>query len=99
MLKDLLDFDEKYLFTKNNSDKPMRAESLKLLMNTFIHSVLGELYSTHSFRQGYITTQHELGLSLEFIREDVGHSNISTTARYATVSSKEISRGKNNIDW
>ena len=99
MLKEILPKDEVFLFTKNNSSKPMRADSLKLLMNNFIHSILGELYSTHSFRAGYITTQHQANMSLEFIREDVGHANIATTARYATVTQKEISRGKNNISW
>jgi len=99
MLQDILPQQEGYLFVRNNSSKPMRADSLMLLLNRFIHSVLGDLYSTHSFRQGYITTQHQVGMSLEFIREDVGHANIATTARYATVTPKDISQGKNSIAW
>ena len=97
--KKILPLKNGYLFTRNNSDEPMCVESLKLLMNNFIHSVLGELYSTHSFRAGYITTAHQQGLSLEHIRQDIGHESISTTARYATVSAKEIARAKNHRIW
>ena len=98
-LKKILPLDDGYLFAKNNSEKVMTVSSLKLLMNKFIHRVLGNLYSTHSFRAGYITTAHQLGLSLEHIREDIGHKNIATTARYATVTSAEISRGKTLREW
>lgn len=98
-LKKILPANDGYLFAKNNSDKPMTISALKLLMNRFIHRVLGTLYSTHSFRAGYITTAHQLGLSLEHIREDIGHKNIATTARYATVTSEEISRGKTLREW
>ena len=98
-LKKILPYDDGYLFAKNNSEKVMTVSSLKLLMNKFIHRVLGNLYSTHSFRAGYITTAHQLGLSLEHIREDIGHKNIATTARYATVTSAEISRGKTLREW
>jgi len=90
---------DKFLFAKNNSNHPMSASSLTILMNKFIHSILGELYSTHSFRAGYITIAHQQGLSLEHIRQDIGHKSMSTTARYATVTSQEISRGKNARAW
>ena len=98
-LKNILPADDIYLFAKNNSKQCMSVESLKVMMNRFIHKVLGELYSTHSFRTGYITTAHKIGLSLEHIRKDIGHSSITTTARYATVTSEEIAESKNTIQW
>jgi len=98
-LKKIHPCDDGYLFAKNNSEKVMTVSALKLLMNKFIHRVLGQLYSTHSFRTGYITTAHQRGLSLEHIREDIGHKNIATTARYATVTSDEIAKAKNLIVW
>lgn len=98
-LKKILSKNDTYLFPRNNANTPMTASALKLLMNTFIHSVLGELYSSHSFRAGYITAFHQQGLSLEHIRADIGHANIATTARYATVTSQEISRSKNYRNW
>jgi len=99
MLQELKFLENGYLFAKNSTSKPMTVSALKLLANTFIHKVLGELYSTHSFRAGYITTAHQLGLSLEHIRQDIGHKSISTTARYATVTNEEISRGKTLRKW
>ncbi|MDD2829240.1 MAG: site-specific integrase [Sulfuricurvum sp.] len=97
--KKILPSDSTYLFPRNNANVPMTASALKLLMNTFIHSILGELYSSHSFRAGYITAFHQQGLSLEHIRQDIGHANIATTARYATVTSEEIARSKNHRNW
>ena len=99
LLKKILPKEGRYLFARNNSNTPMSVGALTLMMNKFIHSILGELYSTHSFRAGYITTAHQLGLSLEHIRQDIGHTSISTTARYATVTNEEISRGKNQRVW
>ena len=99
MLRRLLPMRETYLFVKNGADHPMTSSALKLLMNSFIHTILGELYSSHSFRAGYITTAHQQGLSLEHIRTDIGHTSIATTARYTTVTHEEISRGKNLRQW
>ena len=98
-LKKILPLNDGYLFARNNSNEAMTVSALKLLMNKFIHRVLGELYSTHSFRTGYITTAHQQGLSLEHIREDIGHKNIATTARYATVTSAEIAHAKSLRSW
>lgn len=98
-LKKILPKQNGYLFPRNNSAEPMTTESLKRMMNIFIHRVLGNLYSTHSFRAGYITAAHQLGLSLEHIREDIGHASIATTARYATVTHTEIAQAKNQRVW
>ena len=98
-LKKILPKNDGYLFPRNGSTNPMSVDGLKMLMNKFIHEILGELYSSHSFRVGYITTAHSHGLSLEHIRQDIGHANISTTARYAQVTNEEISRGKNLREW
>ncbi|MDQ7044737.1 MAG: site-specific integrase [Sulfurimonas sp.] len=99
LLKKILPEKERYLFCKNNSTQAMSVASLKFMTNKFIHKTLGELYSTHSFRAGYITVAHKIGLSLEHIRQDIGHKSIATTARYATVTSDEIAQSKNMIAW
>ena len=89
---------ETYLFLKNNGDQPMSVDSLKRQMNKFIQRVLGKLYSTHSFRQGYITKIYE-AKGLAYAKKDVGHKNSSTTLRYTSVSSMSIAEAKNGIDW
>ncbi|MCX6076029.1 MAG: tyrosine-type recombinase/integrase [Campylobacterales bacterium] len=98
-LKKILPHANGYLFPRNNSKEPMHTQSLKLMMNKYIQKVLGTLYSTHSFRAGYITTAHQIGLSLEHIRQDIGHASIATTARYATVTHTEIAAAKNQRVW
>lgn len=99
MLREILPSTEIYLFHANNAHEPMCVASLTRTMNKFIHSVLGTLYSTHSFRAGYITAAHKQGLSLEHIRQDIGHASIATTARYATVTNEEIASAKNLRVW
>jgi len=99
IIRDHLSTCSGYLFARNNDNKPMTVSALKLQMNNFIQRILGALYSTHSFRAGYITTAHQQGLSLEHIRQDIGHKDISTTARYATVTSDEISKAKSKRRW
>lgn len=98
-LKKILPKEGGYLFPRNNANAPMSLSNLKLMMNKFIQKILGTLYSTHSFRAGYITTAHQLGLSLEHIRQDIGHASIATTARYATVTHTEIAQAKNQRVW
>jgi len=98
-LKKILPKNDVFIFAKNNTNKPMTTGAFTIMMNKFIHSILGELYSTHSFRAGYITASHQLDLSLEHIRQDIGHKNIATTARYAIVTNEEISLGKNKRIW
>ena len=98
-LQQIIPKNKKFLFNRNNSDEPMTAGAFTKLLNDFIHSMLGELYSSHSFRAGYVTAFHQMGFSLEHIRQDIGHKAIATTARYATVTSDEISKGKNMRQW
>lgn len=94
-IQQILPAEQGYLFCRNNSTQHMSVDALKRLMNTMMHRTLGQLYSTHSFRAGYITTAHQLGLSLEHIRQDIGHKDLATTARYATVTNEEIAQAKN----
>lgn len=99
ILKKILPSHDGYLFARNRSDEAMTVSALTKNVNDFMHRVLGKLYSSHSYRKGYITIAHQQGLSLEHIREDIGHENIATTALYIKVTSAEISRGKTLRKW
>ncbi len=98
-IKEIIPPVECYLFSKNQSDTPMSVSSFTVQLNSFIKKVLGSLYSTHSFRQGYITIGHQVGHSLEHLRQDIGHKNLATTAIYTVVTSEEIALGKNKREW
>ena len=67
--------------------------------NDVIHFCLGELYSTHSFRTGYITRLANSGENIELIRSDIGHKNITTTARYIKVTDEQKRAAKEKLDW
>ena len=67
-------------------------------MNDFIHEVLGESYSRHSFRQGLITDMliiHKLPLSTA--QAYIGHSSMMTTARYAKATTEDTQKAINVV--
>ncbi|MEA2017800.1 MAG: site-specific integrase [Campylobacterota bacterium] len=96
---DTLKFKNRYLFYSNHTGKPMSVSSFTLQLNRFIHSVLGELYSTHSFRQGYITIARRLGTPIEIIQKDIAHRSVTTTMRYVDVTTEDIAHSKNSRLW
>lgn len=59
-------------------------------INKYIHNVLGELYSSHSFRSGIITDMLNHGINTKVVKEYIGHSSTNTTLRYYKVGEKEI---------
>jgi len=67
--------------------------------NEVIHACLGELYSTHSFRSGYVTRLANSGANLKLIQEDVGHCNMATTARYIRVTDEQKRAAKEKLAW
>ena len=67
--------------------------------NDIIHKCLGKLYSTHSFRAGYITRLANNGENIELIRSDIGHTKIATTARYIKVTEELKRAAKEKLDW
>lgn len=75
------------------------ARHLTAKANEVIHACLGELYSTHSFRAGYVTRLANSGANLKLIQEDVGHSNMATTARYIKVTDDQKRAAKERLAW
>ncbi len=99
LLKDIVPKNEGYLFCKNGTKVPMSKDGFKHLCNNYLHYALGELYSTHSFRAGYVTALHKAGNSIYTIKEDIGHTNIATTAKYIKVEQSEIAAMKASREW
>lgn len=67
--------------------------------NAVIHKCLGELYSTHSFRAGYVTRLANSGANIKLIQEDIGHTNTATTARYIKVTDEDKRKAKEKLEW
>ncbi len=59
-------------------------------VNKTIQSVLGDRYTSHSFRQGLITELGVRGVNPAIIKQFIGHENIATTLRYIKPSDDDI---------
>ena len=59
-------------------------------VNRVIQEVLGDRYSSHSFRSGVITDLAVKGVNPKIIQNFIGHSSINTTMNYISPSSEDI---------
>lgn len=80
------DLEDGYIFYAPNSKEPMSKFSLTELLNGYLKRTLGSLYTTHSFRAGYITRIVEATGNLKTAQDMVGHTSIKTTIRYLSTS-------------
>lgn len=58
-------------------------------VNKFIQEVLGERFSSHSFRSGLITEMSK-SVNPKFIQKFIGHSDINTTMRYIKPTDEDL---------
>ncbi len=59
-------------------------------VNKVIQACLGDRYSSHSFRGGYITELANAKVNPKLIQKFIGHSDIKTTMRYINPSDDDI---------
>lgn len=59
-------------------------------INNVIKEVLGDRYTSHSFRRGLITEMGSRGINLKIISKFIGHSDIKTTMRYIQPTDEDI---------
>src|SRR5210317_2265078 len=79
--------DDSYIFTAENSQKPLAREAFTNLINKFIKDYARKMdrnpnLSSHSFRVGFITQLWRDTNDIEFVRQAIGHSKIDTTSQY-----------------
>ena len=72
---------------------------LTIKANNVIHKCLGDLYSSHSFRAGYITRLANNGANAKLIQEDIGHAKVETTMRYIKVTDEDKRKAKEKLSW
>ncbi len=98
ILKDLDYSDCKdTLFYKNNSDLSMSISGLTKLINTHLSHQLNVLYTSHSFRAGYITRILEATGNPKIAQKLARHKDIITTLRYSGASDRQINEALNKI--
>lgn len=59
-------------------------------VNAVMKSVLGEGYTSHSFRQGLITEMGSKGVNVKIIAQFIGHSDVKTTMRYIKPTDDDV---------
>lgn len=59
------------------------------LLNRHIHTILGKLHSSHSYRISYVTDLLKVS-SANLAQKAVGHKSVSTTLRYGYSSTEDI---------
>ena len=93
----LFDFkneDDDNKIISKGSDKNKRTSINNIVfiqqVNKTIKEILGEGYSSHSFRQGLITEMGSKSINIKIISQFVGHKNISTTMGYIKPTDEQI---------
>ena len=59
-------------------------------VNAVMKSILGEGYTSHSFRQGLITEMGSKGVNVKIIAQFIGHSDVKTTLRYIKPTDDDV---------
>ena len=59
-------------------------------VNAVMKSILGEGYTSHSFRQGLITEMGTRGINVKIISQFIGHSDVKTTMRYIKPTDDDV---------
>ena len=87
------ELDDSKIISKG-SDKNKRTSINKIVfiqqVNKTIKEILGEGFSSHSFRQGLITEMGSKSINIKIISQFVGHKNISTTMGYIKPTDEQI---------
>jgi len=91
----LFDFDNEDLENKviaKGSNKKSSINNITFIqqINGFIKKVLGDGYTSHSFRQGLLTEMGSKGINVKIMSQFIGHKNINTTMRYVRPTDDDI---------
>ena len=85
--------DDNRIITKGaNKNKITSINNIVFIqqVNKIIKEILGEGFSSHSFRQGLITEMGSKSINIKIISQFVGHKNISTTMGYIKPTDEQI---------
>lgn len=85
--------DENRIISKgSNKNKKTSINKIVFIqqVNKTIKEILGEGFSSHSFRQGLITEMGSKSINIKIISQFVGHKNISTTMGYIKPTDEQI---------
>lgn len=73
-------------------------DSLRVQLNRFLYRVLGEGYTSHGFRRGFITHIITKTKDPKLAQEVIGHKDVKTTLRYHAPTALSIKNAYALID-
>ena len=79
-----------FVHKRNNTKSILNPNSFTKEFNDLIQTVLGEDYSSHSFRKGIITELGVKGVNPKIIQLFIAHKNVATTLNYIKPTSEDI---------
>jgi len=88
---------DKYLFTVQNRNNSIDKSYISRIFKLELRKLnLSEDLHFHSLRHTYISNLVNKGVPLNFVKELVGHSSITTTMRYITLNKTELIKYANS---
>ena len=94
ILKNLIDgetdMDGYFIHKRNTVRGKLNPNGFTKEFNDLIQRVLGENYSSHSFRKGIITEMGTNGINPKIIQHFISHKNVATTLNYINPTSDDI---------
>ena len=88
---DLNEDNNNYVIASWNDPKTkLHKISLINLVNKYMKKVLGEGFTSHSFRQGLLTEMGSKSINPKIIQSFIGHSDVKTTLRYIKPTANDV---------
>ena len=97
-LLDLKENRQGYVFITTRGNKYTQRTIQKIIENTAKKAGIKKKISPHTLRHSFATHLLERGTDIRYIRDLLGHSDISTTLIYTKVSNRDISKIKSPLD-
>ena len=94
----ILNDEEKYVFITTRKGKYILRTIEKIIENAPQKAGIKKKVTPYTSRHSFATHLLENGIDIRYIKEFLGHSDISTTLIYTKVSNRDISKIKSPLD-
>lgn len=84
--------DNRIVSKGSNKNKKTGINNIVFIQQVNFHlkNILGDGYTSHSFRQGLLSDFGAKGVNVKIMSKFIGHSDIKTTMRYVVSTDEDI---------